>query len=171
MKKIQRLLFTMTCLMLASLAQAEVYKCTDTAGEVVFQGEPCRSGNEEKVDMRFGEQTTQNVESLVAGTWCEVGKSKVLDGTLQQDNALRKTWTFTESEMVQHINQGQRSDTFTYAIRQHPGSFVIDHPTFGSGQVNWQVKKLTDKQLVLSAYGDFTHLKAGECEMIMASSK
>ena len=34
-----------------------------------------------------------------------------------------------------------------------------------------QVKKLTDDQLVIAAYGGFTHLSVGNCEMAMASAK
>ncbi|NRQ43520.1 DUF4124 domain-containing protein [Rheinheimera sp. YQF-2] len=150
---------------------AEVYKCTDSTGEVVFQGEPCRSGDEVKLDIRFAEQSQQAVDNLIAGSWCEVGTSDVPDGMVQQDSAMRKTWIFSERQMVQHISQQQRMDTFKYAIRQSPGSFVIDHPAFGSGQVSWQVKKLTDDQLVLAAYGGFTHLSAGNCEIAMARTK
>ncbi len=152
-------------------AVAEVYKCTNANNEVVFQGEPCRSGDEVKLDIRFAEQPQQAVSELISGSWCEIGTSNLPDGVVQQDNALRKTWIFSERQMVQHISQEQRLDTFKYPIRQAPGSFVIDHPAFGSGQVSWQVKKLTDDRLVLGAYGGYTHLTAGNCEIAMASTK
>jgi hypothetical protein len=152
-------------------ASANVYKCTDSAGEVVFQGEPCRVGEEVKLDIRFAEQSTEAVDSLISGSWCEIGTSNVPDGTIQRDSALRKTWIFSQHQMVQHISQDQRLDTFKYPIRQTAGSFVIDHPAFGSGQVNWQVKKLTEQQLVIAAYGGYTHLTAGNCEIAMASTQ
>ena len=166
-----RLLVLLSFIMATNAAQADVYKCTQANGEVLFQGEPCRSGDEVKVDIRFGEQKTLDVSQLVSGTWCEIGTSGVADSTIMQDSALRKTWIFSERQMVQHISQGQRKDTFKYSIRQEPGSFVIDHPAFGSGQVSWQVKKLTEDQLVLAAYGGFTHLSAGNCEIAMARTK
>ena len=161
----------LSCAVAAQMALADVYKCTDAVGEVVFQGEPCRKGDEVKLDIRFAETQQQAVENLISGSWCEVGTSSVADGTVQQDAILRKTWIFTERQMVQHISQGQRQDTFRYPIRQFPGSFVIDHPAFGSGQVSWQVKKLTDEQLVIAAYGGFTHLAAGNCEIAVASTQ
>lgn len=164
-----RLIVLLAAALLTPHVQAEVYKCTETSGEVVFQGEPCRSGEEVKVDIRFGEQQTVDVSQLIAGSWCEIGTSGVAEGTIMQDSAMRKTWIFSERQMVQHISQGQRKDTFKYAIRQAPGSFVIDHPAFGSGQVSWQVKKLTDDQLVIAAYGGYTHLSPGDCDMKMAS--
>ncbi|HBN89007.1 DUF4124 domain-containing protein [Rheinheimera aquimaris] len=171
MNKILRFWLVLSCTYIMQPAQADVYKCTDATGEVVFQGEPCRKGDEVKLDIRFSEQQQQAVEQLISGSWCEVGTSNVPDGTVQQDNALRKTWIFSERQMVQHISQGKRLDTFKYPIRQSPGSFVIDHPAFGSGQVSWQVKKLTDDQLVIAAYGGFTHLAAGNCEIAMASAQ
>jgi hypothetical protein len=169
MKIMMRLLVLLSFIMATNAAQADVYKCTQANGEVLFQGEPCRSGDEVKVDIRFGEQKAVDVSQLVSGTWCEIGTSGVADSTIMQDSALRKTWIFSERQMVQHISQGQRQDTFKYSIRQEPGSFVIDHPAFGSGQVSWQVKKLTDEQLVIAAYGGFTHLSPGECDLKMAS--
>lgn len=171
MKRIVRfgLLLSGVCMMQPVVAQ--VYKCTDANDEVVFQGEPCRKGDEVKLDIRFAEQPQQTVSNLISGSWCEIGTSNVPDGTVQQDSALRKTWIFTERQMVQHISQDQRLDTFRYVIRQAPGSFVIDHPAFGSGQVSWQVKTLTDDRLVIAAYGGFTHLSAGNCEMAMASAQ
>lgn len=171
MNKILRFGLVLSSLCLLHPALANVYKCTDTTGEVVFQGEPCRQGEQVKLDIRFAEQQQQAVELLISGSWCEIGTSNVPDGTVQQDSALRKTWIFSERQMVQHISQGQRLDTFKYPIRQAPGSFVIDHPAFGSGQVSWQVKKLTDEQLVIAAYGGFTHLTAGNCEIAMASTQ
>ncbi len=150
-------------------AVAEVYKCTDDSGEVVFQGEPCRSGVEVKLDIRFSEQPKAAVNQLIAGSWCEIGTSDIAEGDVQHDSAMRKTWTFSERQMVQQISQGQRQDTFRYPIRQSPGSFVVDHPAFGSGQVSWQVRKLTDNQLVIAAYGGFTHLSAGNCDLVLAS--
>lgn len=171
MKIITRFLIVLGSACMMQPVVAEVYKCTDSNGEVVFQGEPCRGGDEVKLDIRFAEQPQQAVANLIAGSWCEVGTSDVPDGMVQQDNAMRKTWIFSERQMVQHISQQQRMDTFKYPIRQMPGSFVIDHPAFGSGQVSWQVKKLTDDQLVLAAYGGFTHLSAGNCEIAMARTK
>ncbi|MGP9799497.1 DUF4124 domain-containing protein [Rheinheimera sp. NSM] len=171
MKIIARILMVLGSACMMQPVVAEVYKCTDSSGEVIFQGEPCRSGDEVKLDIRFAEQPQQSVNNLIAGSWCEVGTSDIPDGVVQQDTAMRKTWIFSERQMVQHISQEQRLDTFKYPIRQTPGSFVIDHPAFGSGQVSWQVKKLTDEQLVLAAYGGFTHLSAGNCEIAMASTK
>ncbi|MDX1391702.1 MAG: DUF4124 domain-containing protein [Rheinheimera sp.] len=171
MTTIMRLLAVFAGLGLMMPAYANVYKCTDSAGSVVFQGEPCRAGEEVKLDIRFAEQPVHQVDNLIAGSWCEIGTSNVPDGTIQRDNALRKTWIFSQHQMVQHISQDQRLDTFKYPIRQTPGSFVIDHPAFGSGQVNWQVKKLTEQQLVIAAYGGYTHLTAGNCEMAMASAQ
>jgi hypothetical protein len=168
---IQRFFFALGSFCLLQPAVAEVYKCTDGAGEVVFQGSPCSKGEQLKLDIRFAEQSHQTVDNLISGSWCEVGTSNVPNGIVQQDSALRKTWIFSERQMVQHISQNQRRDTFKYFIRQTPGSFVIDHPAFGSGQVSWQVKKLTDEQLVLAAYGGYTHLTAGNCEIAMASTK
>lgn len=152
-------------------AAADVYKCTADNGEVVFQGEPCRAGDEVKLDIRFSEQPKQQVSQLIAGSWCEIGTSQVAEGKVQHDSAMRKTWIFSERQMVQQISQGQRHDTFSYPIRQSPGSFVVDHPAFGSGQVSWQVRKLTDNQLVIAAYGGFTHLSAGDCDLVMASTQ
>lgn len=169
MKIMVRTIITL-CLLSGSAAMADVYKCTDNTGEVVFQGEPCREGSQVKVDIRFGEQQTDTVPGLITGSWCEVGTSTQLSGTVFRDNALRKTWIFSERQMVQHISQNQRADTFKYPIRQMPGAFVIDHPAFGNGDVNWQVKRLTDEQLIIAAYGGYTHLTAGECEITMASS-
>ena len=166
-----RLLVLLSFIMATNAAQADVYKCTQANGEVLFQGEPCRSGDEVKVDIRFGEQKSVDVSQLVSGTWCEIGTSGVADSTIMQDSALRKTWIFSERQMVQHISQEQRLDTFKYPIRQSPGSFVIDHPAFGSGQVSWQVKKLTEDRLVLAAYGGFTHLTAGDCELVLAGTQ
>ena len=171
MIKVVRLFVVFSGLFLMLPVNANVYKCTDTNGEVVFQGEPCRGGDEVKLDIRFAERSTQEVEQLISGSWCEVGTSDVPDGIIQRDNALRKTWIFSERQMVQHISQEQRLDTFKYPIRQSTGSFVIDHPAFGSGQVNWTVKKLTDQQLVIAAYGGYTHLTAGNCEIAMASTQ
>ncbi|MDP5135800.1 DUF4124 domain-containing protein [Rheinheimera baltica] len=171
MTKILRLWLILSSVCILQPAVADVYKCTDEAGEVVFQGEPCRQGEEVKLDIRFAEQTEQAVDNLITGSWCEIGTSSVLGGTVEQDNALRKTWIFSERQMVQHVSQDQRMDTFKYPIRQEPGSFVVDHPAYGSGQVSWQVKKLTDDQLVIAAYGGFTHLSVGNCEMAMASAK
>lgn len=171
MNKIVRFCLVLCGVCMMQPAMAEVYKCTDSSGEVVFQGEPCRQGDEVKLDIRFAETAQDNVNNLIAGSWCEVGTSSVIDGTVHQDSALRKTWVFSERQMVQHISQEQRMDTFKYPIRQSPGSFVIDHPAYGSGQVNWQVKKLTSEQLVIAAYGGFTHLTAGNCEIAMASAK
>lgn len=166
-----RFLLLTTAVLLAQPAIADVYKCTDNNGEVVFQGDPCRAGAEVKLDIRFAEQQRQTVEQLIVGSWCEIGTSTVAGGNVQQDNAMRKTWIFTERQMVQHITQGQRQDTFRYPIRQNPGSFVVDHPAFGSGQVNWQVRTLTDSKLVIAAYGGFTHLTAGDCDLVMASTQ
>ncbi|GAB2927258.1 DUF4124 domain-containing protein [Rheinheimera gaetbuli] len=171
MTRAARFLLLVTAAMLAQPAVADVYKCTDSSGEVVFQGDPCRAGEEVKLDIRFAEQQRQEVEQLIVGSWCEIGTSTVAGGSVQQDTAMRKTWVFTERLMVQQISQGQRQDTFRYPIRQSPGSFVVDHPAFGSGQVNWQVRTLTDNQLVISAYGGFTHLTAGDCDLIMASTQ
>jgi len=168
---IMRLIVVLTSFGIMQSAVAEVYKCTDAVGEVVFQGEPCLQGDEVKLDIRFAEQSAEEVNHLISGSWCEIGTSNVPDGTIQRDNALRKTWIFSEYQMVQHVSQDQRLDTFKYPIRQAPGSFVINHPAFGSGQVSWQVKKLTEQQLVLAAYGGFTHLTAGNCEIAMASTK
>ncbi|MBU1310320.1 MAG: DUF4124 domain-containing protein [Gammaproteobacteria bacterium] len=166
-----RFLLLVMATVLVQPANADVYKCTDSNGEVVFQGDPCRAGAEVKLDIRFAEPQQQAVEQLVTGSWCEIGTSTVASGNVQQDSALRKTWVFTERQMVQQISQGQREDTFRYPIRQSPGSFVIDHPAFGSGQVSWQVRTLTDSQLVISAYGGFTHLTAGDCDLVMASTQ
>ncbi|MDR6985138.1 hypothetical protein J2X32_003795 [Rheinheimera pacifica] len=166
-----RLYLLLASLLVAPYVSAEVYKCTAANGDVVFQGEPCRSGSEVKVDIRFGEQQVVDINQLISGSWCEIGTSVVADGTVTLDNAMRKTWIFSERQMVQHISQGQRQDTFKYAIRQTPGSFVIDHPAFGSGQVSWQVRKLTDEQLVISAYGGFTHLSPGNCEVKVARAQ
>jgi hypothetical protein len=171
MKIIARFLVVLGSACMMQPVVAEVYKCTDSSGEVIFQGEPCRGGDEVKLDIRFAEQPQQSVNNLIVGSWCEMGTSDVPDGVVQQDTAMRKTWIFSERQMVQHISQEQRMDTFKYPIRQAPGSFVIDHPAFGSGQVSWQVKKLTDEQLVLAAYGGFTHLSAGNCEIAMARAK
>lgn len=156
--------------LMSANVQAAVYKCTDNTGNVVFQGEPCRDAEELKLDLRFAEQIPETIDRLIIGSWCEVGTSEILVGNLQRDSALRKTWQFTEREMVQHIEQGKHADTFKYAIRQQPGSFVIDHAAFGNGQVNWQVKTLTDERLVIAAYGGFTHLAAGECDSVMANA-
>lgn len=171
MKRMVRFCILLSSICMMQAVVAEVYKCTDANNEVVFQGEPCRAGDEVKLDIRFAEQPQQAVSNLISGSWCEIGTSNLPDGTVQQDNALRKTWIFSERQMVQHISQEQRLDTFKYPIRQSPGSFVIDHPAFGSGQVSWQVKKLTEDRLVLAAYGGFTHLSAGNCEIAMASAK
>ncbi|MBZ9613360.1 DUF4124 domain-containing protein [Rheinheimera maricola] len=171
MIKMMRLFVLLAAVLLTPQVFADVYKCTDSDGEVVFQGEPCRSGEEVKMDIRFAKQQTNDVGQLISGSWCEIGTSGVSEGTIMQDSAMRKTWIFSERQMVQHISQGQRKDTFKYAIRQAPGSFVIDHPAFGSGQVSWQVKKLTDEQLVIAAYGGFTHLSPGDCELKTASSE
>jgi hypothetical protein len=168
---IMRLFAVLCSFYMMQPAAAEVYKCTDSQGEVVFQGEPCRQGDELKLDIRFAEQPQQTVDQLISGSWCEIGTSTVPGGTVQRDSALRKTWIFSQYQMVQHISQEQRLDTFKYPIRQSPGSFVIDHPAFGSGQVSWQVKTLTDDQLVIAAYGGFTHLTSGNCEMVMASTQ
>lgn len=168
---IQRFLIMLGSILFIQPAWAEVYKCTDAAGEVLFQGQPCSQGEQLKLDIRFAEQPQHSVNELVSGSWCEVGTSTVAGGTVQQDDTLRKTWIFSERQMVQHITQNQRHDTFKYYIRQSPGSFVIDHPAFGSGQVSWQVKKLTDEQLILAAYGGYTHLTAGNCEIAMVSAK
>lgn len=170
MNKFLGLSIVLSIIFIATPAMADVYKCTSAAGEVVFQGEPCRKGDEVKLDIRFAENAKGAVDNLISGSWCEVGTSNVADGLVQQDTALRKTWIFSDRQMVQHITQGQRLDTFKYQIRQSPGSFVIDHPAFGSGQVSWQVKKLTDDKLVIAAYGGFTHLTAGNCEIAMAST-
>jgi hypothetical protein len=166
-----RLYLPLASLLVAPSISAEVYKCTAASGDVVFQGEPCRGGDEVKVDIRFGEQQAVDINQLISGSWCEIGTSVVADGTVTLDSAMRKTWIFSERQMVQHISQGQRQDTFKYAIRQTPGSFVIDHPAFGSGQVSWQVRKLTDEQLVISAYGGFTHLSPGNCDVKVARSQ
>jgi hypothetical protein len=171
MTMIVRILVVLAGVALMQPASANVYKCTDAGGEVVFQGEPCRVGEEVKLDIRFAEQSTQAVDNLITGSWCEIGTSNVPEGTIQRDSAMRKTWIFSSHQMVQHISQDQRLDTFKYPIRQTAGSFVIDHPAFGSGQVNWQVKKLTEQQLVIAAYGGYTHLTAGNCEMAMASTQ
>ena len=166
-----RLYLPLVSLLVAPYISAEVYKCTAANGDVVFQGEPCRGGDEVKVDIRFGEQQAVDISQLISGSWCEIGTSVVADGTVTLDSAMRKTWIFSERQMVQHISQGQRQDTFKYAIRQTPGSFVIDHPAFGSGQVSWQVRKLTDEQLVIAAYGGFTHLSPGNCDVKVALSQ
>jgi hypothetical protein len=168
---IMRLIAALSSFCIMHAAFAEVYKCTDAAGEVVFQGEPCRQGEQVKLDIRFSRQPQQDVDNVISGSWCEIGTSTVPDGTVQRDNALRKTWIFSEHQMVQHVSQDQRLDTFKYPIRQAPGSFVINHPAFGSGQVSWQVKKLTEQHLILAAYGGFTHLTAGDCEMVLAGTK
>lgn len=165
-----RIYLILTSLLVAPAMSAEVYKCTAASGDVVFQGDPCRDGDEVKVDIRFGEQQTAEINQLISGSWCEIGTSVVADGTVTLDSAMRKTWIFSERQMVQHISQDQRQYTFKYAIRQSPGYFVIDHPAFGSGQVSWQVRKLTDEQLVISAYGGFTHLSPGTCEVKVARS-
>lgn len=166
-----RLYLPLVSLLVAPYISAEVYKCTAANGDVVFQGEPCRGGDEVKVDIRFGEQQAVDISQLISGSWCEIGTSVVADGTVTLDSAMRKTWIFSERQMVQHISQGKRQDTFKYAIRQTPGSFVIDHPAFGSGQVSWQVRKLTDEQLVIAAYGGFTHLSPGNCDVKVALSQ
>ena len=166
-----RIFVMLATVFLTPQVSAEVYKCTQPNGEAVFQGEPCRSGEEVKIDIRFSEQQTVDVGQLISGSWCEIGTSVVAHGDITQDSAMRKTWIFTERQMVQLISQGQRKDTFKYPIRQAPGSFVIDHPAFGSGQVSWQVKRLTDEQLVIAAYGGFTHLSPGNCDMKMASNE
>ncbi len=150
---------------------ANVFKCTAADGSVVFQGSPCVTGDEAQIDMLFGEQVTREPMALLEGSWCELGTSKVLDGTVYRDEALSKTWIFAENKMTQHIQQGKRQDTFNYNIRQRTGNFVIDHPAFGSGQVSWHVRRHTDQQLVIAAYGSFTHLTAGECDVAIVSVK
>ncbi|WNO59500.1 DUF4124 domain-containing protein [Rheinheimera sp. MMS21-TC3] len=171
MKLILHCTFLLSCMFLSASLQASVYKCTDDEGKVVFQGEPCREAEELLLDLRFAEQkTSDTVDKLITGSWCEVGTSQQLASTLQRDSALRKTWLFTEREMVQHIEQGQHSDTFKYPIRQQPGSFVINHVAYGNGAVNWHVKTLTEDRLVIAAYGSFTHLAAGDCDTVIASS-
>lgn len=149
---------------------ANVFKCTDANGEVVFQDRPCNGGDELRLDMLFGERQHDMANTIVQGSWCEVGTSRVLDGTLYRDNVVSRTWVFSENQMTQHVQQGQRQDTFSYPIRQAPGQFVVDHPTFGSGQVNWQVRRHNEQELVLAAYGDFTHLTPGECEMSLVTT-
>jgi hypothetical protein len=170
MKLVLQLAFWLGCIFVSTNLQAAVYKCTEATGNVVFQGEPCRDALEQKLDLRFAEQNAGTVDTLIIGSWCEVGTSAHLAGNLQHDSALRKTWQFTEREMVQQIDQGQHADTFKYAIRQQPGSFVIDHAAFGNGEVSWQVKTLTEDKLVIAAYGSFTHLAAGECDAVLARS-
>ena len=159
------------CLLLALSFTAEVnasvFKCTAADGSVVFQGSPCVSGDEAKIDMLFGEREVRDPSPLLAGSWCELGTSKVLDGTVYRDETLSKTWIFAEHKMTQHIQQGQRQDTFNYNIRQQTGNFVIDHPAFGNGQVSWHVRRHTENELVIAAYGNFTHLTAGECDVAM----
>ncbi|SNY49421.1 hypothetical protein SAMN06297280_1406 [Arsukibacterium tuosuense] len=152
---------------LAQVVDASVFKCTAADGSVVFQGSPCISGDEAQIDMLFGEQEQRKPMAMLAGSWCELGTSKVLDGTVYRDEALSKTWVFAEHQMTQHIQQGQRQDTFNYNIRQQTGNFVIDHPAFGSGQVSWHVRRHTEQELVIAAYGNFTHLTAGECNVAM----
>lgn len=146
---------------------ANVFKCTAADGSVVFQGSPCISGDEAQINMLFGEREKSEPLAPLAGSWCELGTSKVLDGTVYRDETLSKTWVFAEHKMTQHIQQGQRSDTFNYNIRQQTGNFVIDHPAFGSGQVSWHVRRHTEQELVIAAYGNFTHLTAGECNVAM----
>ena len=168
---IVRAILAISAVLIQPALASDIYKCTDSNGEVVFQGEPCRGAEEVKLDIRFAAQPQQEVEQLVTGSWCEIGTSRVAGGSVQQDSAIRKTWIFTERQMVQQISQGQRQDTFRYPIRQSPGSFVVDHPAFGSGQVNWQVRSLSDNQLVIAAYGGFTHLTAGDCELVLAGTQ
>ncbi|MBV2129352.1 DUF4124 domain-containing protein [Rheinheimera sp. SM2107] len=151
----------------AMQVHASVFKCTAADGSVVFQGSPCVSGDEAQINMLFGEREAQKPLALLAGSWCELGTSKVLDGTVYRDETLSKTWVFAENKMTQHIQQGQRHDTFNYNIRQQTGNFVIDHPAFGSGQVSWHVRRYTEQELVIAAYGNFTHLTAGECDVAM----
>jgi hypothetical protein len=102
--------------------------------------------------------------------WLAAGASWVLPRccTVYRDETLSKTWVFAEHKMTQHIQQGQRQDTFNYNIRQQTGNFVIDHPAFGSGQVSWHVRRHTENELVIASYGNFTHLTAGECNVAMA---
>lgn len=153
---------------LTQAAHASVFKCTAADGSVVFQGSACITGDEAQIDMLFGEQQKHEPMAMLAGSWCELGTSKVLDGTVYRDESLSKTWVFAENRMTQHIQQGQRQDTFNYNIRQRTGNFVIDHPAFGSGQVSWHVRRHTERELVIAAYGNFTHLTAGECDVAMA---
>ncbi|WP_213997784.1 DUF4124 domain-containing protein [Arsukibacterium sp.] len=150
---------------LSTEVNASVFKCTATDGSVVFQGSPCITGDEAQIDMLFGEREAHEPMALLTGSWCELGTSKVLDGTVYRDETLSKTWVFAEHKMTQHIQQGQRQDTFNYNIRQQTGNFVIDHPAFGSGQVSWRVRRHTGQELVIAAYGNFTHLTAGECDV------
>ncbi|MDX1537133.1 MAG: DUF4124 domain-containing protein [Arsukibacterium sp.] len=153
---------------LTTEVDASVFKCTAADGSVVFQGSPCVTGDEEaQINMLFGEREARDPLPLLAGSWCELGTSKVLDGTVYRDETLSKTWVFAENKMTQHIQQGQRQDTFNYNIRQQTGNFVIDHPAFGSGQVSWHVRRHTENELVIAAYGNFTHLTAGECNVAM----
>lgn len=152
---------------LSQVAHASVFKCTAEDGSVVFQGSPCITGEEAKIDMLFGEREEREPMALLDGSWCELGTSTVMNGTVYRDEALSKTWVFAENQMTQHIQQGQRQDTFNYNIRQQKGNFVIDHPAFGSGQVDWRVRRHTEQELVIAAYGNFTHLTAGECEVAM----
>jgi hypothetical protein len=155
----------------SQVVSASVFKCTAADGSVVFQGAACISGDEARINMLFGEQMVNEPMALLNGSWCELGKSTVLGGTVYRDEALRKTWIFDEHEMTQHIQQGQRQDTFNYNIRQHTGKFVIDHPAFGNGQVNWHVRRHTEQELVIAAYGSFTHLTVGECDITVVSTK
>ncbi|KKO45104.1 hypothetical protein WG68_11755 [Arsukibacterium ikkense] len=156
---------------LSQAASAAVFKCTAEDGNVVFQGSPCVSGTEARIDMLFGEQAVKEPTAILSGSWCELGTSKVLDGTVYRDESLSKTWVFAEHQMTQHIQQGQRQDIFNYNIRQRMGNFVIDHPAFGSGQVSWHVRRYTEQELVIAAYGNFTHLTAGECDVAIVSAK
>ncbi|MAD73223.1 MAG: hypothetical protein CML20_00190 [Rheinheimera sp.] len=150
------------------VAHANVYKCTAADGSVVFQGAACISGDQAQIDMLFGEQEASEQIPLLEGSWCELGTSEVLDGTVYRDETMSKTWIFAKHQMTQHIQQGQRQDTFNYNIRQQTGNFVIDHPAFGSGQVSWRVRHHTEQELIIAAYGNFTHLTAGECNVAVA---
>lgn len=170
MKLILHSALLLSCFFLSASLQASVYKCTDTEGSVIFQDEPCRDATGLLVDSQFTEQAPTMITRLVTGSWCEVGTSEQLTSTLQRDSILRKTWQFTEREMVQHIEQGQYANTVKYSIRQQPGSFVINQASYGKAAVNWQVKTLTEDRLVIAANGSFTHFAAGDCDTVIARS-
>mgnify|MGYP006196575157 CR=1 FL=1 len=61
-----RLYLPLVSLLVAPYISAEVYKCTAANGDVVFQGEPCRGGDEVKVDIRFGEQQAVDINQIRA---------------------------------------------------------------------------------------------------------
>lgn len=154
------IVFLLGCAVLP--AHAGIYKCTGENGQVAFSDRPCRSGAQQKIELRRTAPTPAaegggelSAQALV-GAWCEYAVSLTIDG--EKDSSDPATWTFNTDGSMTYQSRHIRMLRGRYSF---DGEVIdVDNGMIGA----WRIHRVTGTGMVLeSPLAGYGHWRRGGC--------